>query len=109
MGPSHGGANEAVLKMLDEIGSVENVPAFMEGVKNKTHKLMGFGHRVYKNMDPRANIMRQTCYEVLKELGLENDPKLKLAMALEKKSRWKTRTLSNASSTPTSTSTPASC
>ncbi|GAB7129230.1 citrate synthase [Silvimonas sp. JCM 19000] len=83
-GPSHGGANEAVLKMLDEIGSVENVPAFMEGVKNKTHKLMGFGHRVYKNMDPRANIMRQTCYEVLKELGLENDPKLKLAMALEK-------------------------
>ncbi|BCL75062.1 citrate synthase [Jeongeupia sp. HS-3] len=83
-GPSHGGANEAVLKMLDEIGSVENVPAFMEGVKNKTHKLMGFGHRVYKNMDPRASIMRETCYEVLKELGLENDPKLKLAMALEK-------------------------
>ena len=83
-GPSHGGANEAVLKMLDEIGSVENVPAFMEGVKNKTHKLMGFGHRVYKNMDPRAAIMRETCYDVLKELGLENDPKLKLAMALEK-------------------------
>ncbi|TJZ67746.1 citrate synthase [Chitiniphilus eburneus] len=83
-GPSHGGANEAVLKMLDEIGSVDNVPAFMEGVKAKTHKLMGFGHRVYKNMDPRAAIMRETCYEVLKELGLENDPKLKLAMALEK-------------------------
>ncbi|MBB5190262.1 citrate synthase [Silvimonas terrae] len=83
-GPSHGGANEAVLKMLDEIGSVENVPAFMEGVKNKTHKLMGFGHRVYKNMDPRAAIMKKTCDDVLKELGLENDPKFKLAMALEK-------------------------
>lgn len=60
-GPSHGGANEAVLKMLDEIGSVENVPAFMEGVKAKTHKLMGFGHRVYKNFDPRAKIMKETC------------------------------------------------
>lgn len=83
-GPSHGGANEAVLKMLDEIGSVEAVPAFMEGVKAKTHKLMGFGHRVYKNMDPRAAIMRETCHEVLTELGLENDPKFKLAMALEK-------------------------
>ncbi|GAB2951115.1 citrate synthase [Aquaspirillum soli] len=83
-GPSHGGANEAVLKMLDEIGSVENVPAFMEGVKAKTHKLMGFGHRVYKNMDPRAAIMKRTCDEVLNELGLHNDPKFKLAMALEK-------------------------
>ena len=83
-GPSHGGANEAVLKMLDEIGSVGAVPAFMEGVKAKTHKLMGFGHRVYKNMDPRAAIMRETCHEVLTELGLENDPKFKLAMALEK-------------------------
>jgi len=83
-GPAHGGANEAVLAMLDEIGSVENVPAFMEGVKAKTHKLMGFGHRVYKNMDPRASIMRRTCYEVLTELGLENDPKFKLAMQLEK-------------------------
>jgi len=83
-GPSHGGAYEAVLKMLDEIGSVEAVPAFMEGVKAKTHKLMGFGHRVYKNMDPRAAIMRETCHEVLTELGLENDPKFKLAMALEK-------------------------
>ncbi|WP_028456106.1 citrate synthase [Chitinilyticum litopenaei] len=83
-GPSHGGANEAVLLMLDEIGSVENVPAFMEGVKNKTHKLMGFGHRVYKNMDPRAAIMKRTCDEVLAELGLQDDPKFKLAMALEK-------------------------
>lgn len=82
-GPAHGGANEAVLKMLDEIGSVENVPAFMQGVKDRTHRLMGFGHRVYKNMDPRAKIMKQTCDEVLKELGLENDPKFKLAMELE--------------------------
>ncbi|WP_410498817.1 citrate synthase [Chitinibacter sp. S2-10] len=83
-GPSHGGANEAVLLMLDEIGSVEAVPAFMEGVKAKTHKLMGFGHRVYKNMDPRANVMRRICHEVLNELGLQDDPKFKLAMELEK-------------------------
>ncbi len=83
-GPAHGGANEAVLKMLDEIGDVSKVPEFMEGVKERKYRLMGFGHRVYRNMDPRANIMRETCYEVLKELGLENDPKFKLAMALEK-------------------------
>jgi citrate synthase len=82
-GPSHGGANEAVLKMLDEIGSVDNVPAFMEGVKAKTHKLMGFGHRVYKNFDPRAKIMKETCDEVLNELGLRDDPKFQLAMKLE--------------------------
>ena len=83
-GPSHGGANEAVLKMLDEIGSVDNVAEFMQGVKDKRYKLMGFGHRVYKNMDPRAAIMKQTCDEVLGELGLQDDPKFKLAMALEK-------------------------
>lgn len=83
-GPAHGGANEAVLKMLDEIGDVSNVAAFMEGVKERKYRLMGFGHRVYRNMDPRASIMRETCYEVLKELGLENDPKFKLAMELEK-------------------------
>lgn len=83
-GPSHGGANEAVLKMLDEIGDVSNVAEFMEGVKAKKYRLMGFGHRVYKNMDPRAAIMKQTCDEVLRELGLENDPKFKLAMELEK-------------------------
>ena len=81
-GPSHGGANEAVLKMLDEIGSVENVPAFMEGVKAKTHKLMGFGHRVYKNFDPRAKIIRAMCHKVLAELGV-NDPLLDVAMKLE--------------------------
>lgn len=83
-GPAHGGANEAVLKMLDEIGDVSNVASFMEGVKERKYRLMGFGHRVYRNMDPRASIMRETCYEVLKELGLENDPQFKLAMELEK-------------------------
>ena len=82
-GPSHGGANEAVLEMLDEIGTVENVPEFMEKVKSREVKLMGFGHRVYKNFDPRAQVMKETCDEVLAALGI-NDPKLELAMALEK-------------------------
>ncbi|WP_394209804.1 citrate synthase [Psychrobacter piscatorii] len=82
-GPSHGGANEAVLEMLDEIGTVENVPEFMEKVKSREVKLMGFGHRVYKNFDPRAKVMKETCDEVLEALGI-NDPKLELAMALEK-------------------------
>ena len=83
-GPAHGGANEAVLKMLDEIGDVAHVEEFMQGVKEKRYRLMGFGHRVYKNMDPRASIMKQTCDEVLAELGLQDSPKFKLAMALEK-------------------------
>jgi citrate synthase len=83
-GPAHGGANEAVLKMLDEIGDVSRVEEFMQGVKEKRYRLMGFGHRVYKNMDPRAKIMKQTCDEVLNELGLQDNPKFKLAMALEK-------------------------
>lgn len=82
-GPSHGGANEAVLTMLDEIGSVENVAPFMEKVKTKEAKLMGFGHRVYKNFDPRAKVMKETCDEVLGALGV-NDPKLQLAIELEK-------------------------
>lgn len=82
-GPSHGGANEAVLDMLDEIGDVSRVAEFMEGVKQKKYRLMGFGHRVYRNMDPRASIMKQTCYEVLTELGLQDSPKFKLAMELE--------------------------
>ncbi len=82
-GPSHGGANEAVLTMLDEIGTVDNVAPFMEKVKNKEAKLMGFGHRVYKNFDPRAKVMKATCDEVLGALGI-NDPKLELAMKLEK-------------------------
>jgi len=82
-GPAHGGANEAVLKMLGEIGDVSKVDDFMKGVKEKKYRLMGFGHRVYKNMDPRASVMRDTCYEVLKELKLENDPLFKMALALE--------------------------
>jgi citrate synthase len=83
-GPAHGGANEAALKMLEEIGDVSRVAEYVQGVKDKKYRLMGFGHRVYKNMDPRAAVMRQTCYEVLKEQGLENDKLFKLAMELEK-------------------------
>jgi citrate synthase len=88
-GPSHGGANEACLNMLEDIqanGGIEKVGEFMEQVKDKSSgvKLMGFGHRVYKNYDPRAKLMQETCKEVLAELGLENDPLFKLAMALEK-------------------------
>ena len=83
-GPAHGGANEAVLKMLDEIGDVSHVADVMEGVKDRKYRLMGFGHRVYKNMDPRASIMKETCDEVLNELGLHDDPKFKLAMELER-------------------------
>ncbi len=85
-GPAHGGANEAVLKMLGEIGDVKNIPAFIEKVKDKNSgvKLMGFGHRVYKNFDPRAKIMQKTCHEVLGELGITDEPLLDLAMALEK-------------------------
>ncbi|MEC5159492.1 citrate synthase [Janthinobacterium sp. CG_23.3] len=85
-GPAHGGANEAALNMLKEIGSVDKIPEFIAKVKDKNSgvKLMGFGHRVYKNFDPRAKLMRETCYEVLEELGLQDDPLFKLAMALEK-------------------------
>ncbi len=88
-GPAHGGANEACLNMLEDIqkmGGISKVGEFMEKVKDKNSgvKLMGFGHRVYKNYDPRAKLMQETCKEVLKELGLENDPLFKLAMALEK-------------------------
>ena len=83
-GPSHGGANEAVLTMLDEIGDVKNVQGFMDKVKDKNSgvRLMGFGHRVYKNFDPRATIIRAECHKVLKALNV-NDPKLELAMKLE--------------------------
>ncbi len=85
-GPAHGGANEAVLKMLGEIGHKDNIPAFIAEVKDKNShtKLMGFGHRVYKNFDPRAKIMQQTCHEVLGELGIKHEPLLELAMELEK-------------------------
>jgi citrate synthase len=85
-GPAHGGANEAALNMLKEIGTVDKIPEFIAKVKDKNSgvKLMGFGHRVYKNFDPRAKLMRETCHEVLDELGLHDDPLFKLAMALEK-------------------------
>jgi len=85
-GPAHGGANEAVLSMLEEIGSVDRVPEFIAKAKDKNDpfRLMGFGHRVYKNYDPRAKVMQQTCYEVLDELGIKDEPMLKLAMELEK-------------------------
>mgnify|MGYP002279558083 FL=1 len=84
-GPAHGGANEAVLNMLSQIGSVDQVPKFIEKAKDKNDpfRLMGFGHRVYKNYDPRATIIRKTCHEVLDELGVGNDPQLELAMKLE--------------------------
>ena len=85
-GPAHGGANEAALNMLEEIGDASKIPEFIKQVKDKNSgsKLMGFGHRVYKNYDPRAKLMRETCYEVLTELGLGKDRLFKLAMALEK-------------------------
>ena len=84
-GPAHGGANEAVLKMLEEIGDVSKVQGFMNKVKDKSEgvRLMGFGHRVYKNFDPRATIIREQCHKVLKHFGKENDPQLELALKLE--------------------------
>jgi citrate synthase len=84
-GPLHGGANEAVLAMLGEIGDVSRIGEYVNRAKdrNSGFRLMGFGHRVYKNMDPRAAIMRQTCYEVLDELGLHDDPVFKMALKLE--------------------------
>jgi citrate synthase len=85
-GPAHGGANEACLKMLEEIGDVSNVPKYIARAKDKNDgfKLMGFGHRIYRNFDPRATLMRQTCHEVLNELGLQDDPLFKLALELER-------------------------
>jgi citrate synthase len=83
-GPAHGGANEAALNMLEEIGNASRVKEYVQGVKDKKYRLMGFGHRVYKNMDPRASVMRKTCYEVLKELKLENNQLFELAMELER-------------------------
>ena len=85
-GPAHGGANEAALNMLREIGTPDKIPHYIERAKDKNDpfRLMGFGHRVYKNYDPRAKLMQETCKEVLTELGLENDPLFKLAMQLEK-------------------------
>jgi len=84
-GPAHGGANEAALNMLQEIGHVDNIPEYIERAKDKDDpfRLMGFGHRVYKNYDPRAKIMQKTCHEVLGELGIKDDPLLDVAMELE--------------------------
>ncbi len=85
-GPAHGGANEAALKMLAEIGTVDRIPEFVRRAKDKNDpfRLMGFGHRVYKNYDPRAKIMQKTCYEVLNELGAKDDPLLEVALELER-------------------------
>jgi citrate synthase len=85
-GPAHGGANEAALQMLEEIGTVDNIPDFIAKVKDKNSdvRLMGFGHRVYKNYDPRAKAMQKLCHAVLKEVGAEDNPTLKVAMELEK-------------------------
>lgn len=85
-GPAHGGANEACLNMLEEIGDVSRIDEYIERAKNKddNYRLMGFGHRVYKNFDPRAKLMRETCHEVLNELGLQNDRLFKLALELER-------------------------
>lgn len=85
-GPAHGGANEAALGMLETIGTRDGIPAFLNEVKNRNSgvRLMGFGHRVYKNFDPRAKILQATCHEVIEELGLKRDPLLDLAMELER-------------------------
>lgn len=85
-GPAHGGANEAVLNMLTEIGDKKHIPEYIKKARDPKDpfRLMGFGHRVYKNYDPRATLVRQTCYEVLEEVGIKKEPLLDLAMALEK-------------------------
>ncbi len=84
-GPAHGGANEAVLNMLEQIGTVDNIPKFLAQVKDKTShvRLMGFGHRVYKNFDPRAKIIREMCHKVLSRLGRSDNPLFELALRLE--------------------------
>jgi citrate synthase len=85
-GPAHGGANEAALNMLEEIGSVDRIPEYIAKAKDKNDpfRLMGFGHRVYKNYDPRARLMQKTTHDVLNELGIHDDPILQVAMELEK-------------------------
>jgi citrate synthase len=85
-GPAHGGANEAALKMLSDIGTVDRIPEFIKRAKDKndSFRLMGFGHRVYKNYDPRAKLMQKTCHEVLAETGHKDDPLLEVAMELER-------------------------
>ena len=83
-GPSHGGANEEALNMLKEIGTVDRIPEYVQGVKDRRYRLMGFGHRVYKNYDPRAKVMQKTCHEVLDTLGKRDEPLLQVAMELER-------------------------
>ena len=85
-GPAHGGANEAVIKMLEEIGDISKIPEYINKAKDKNDdfRLMGFGHRVYKNYDPRADVMKKSAHEVLKELNMEDDKLLKIAIELEK-------------------------
>ena len=85
-GPAHGGANEAVLRMLDEIGHIDRIPEFIQRAKDKNDpfRLMGFGHRVYKSYDPRASVLRETCHEILGEVGVKNNPTFQLAMELER-------------------------
>ena len=85
-GPAHGGANEAALKMLEEIGTVDRIPEYVKKAKDKNSgfRLMGFGHRIYKNYDPRAKVMQETCHEVLDSLGIKNQQLLKVAMELER-------------------------
>ena len=85
-GPAHGGANEAALNMLKEIGTVDRIPEFIKQAKDKNSgfRLMGFGHRVYKNYDPRAKVMQKTCHEVLDALGIHDEPLLEVAMELER-------------------------
>ena len=82
-GPSHGGANEEALNMLREIGTVDRIPEYVQGVKDRRYRLMGFGHRVYKNYDPRAKVMQRTAHEVLEVLGKRDDPLMKVALELE--------------------------
>ncbi|RTZ58929.1 MAG: citrate (Si)-synthase [Gammaproteobacteria bacterium] len=88
-GPAHGGANEAVLNMLEDIGDVKNIPQFMARAKdrNDPFRLMGFGHRVYKNYDPRAKLIRKMCHEVLEKMGDSNDPTFELALRLEEETQ----------------------
>jgi len=85
-GPAHGGANEAALNMLEEIGTIDRIPEYVKRAKDKSDpfRLMGFGHRVYKNYDPRAKVMRKACHEVLDALGVREEPLLQVAMELER-------------------------
>ena len=110
-GPAHGGANEAACRCWRRSATPPRCGEFIKKVKDKNSgvRLMGFGHRVYKNYDPRAKLMRETCHEVLNELGLHNDRIFKLALALEKIALEDDYFVSRESSIQTSTSTPASC